>query len=52
MFSDDGGRSWSETKELASSRLDKADYPQLLDYGNQGYLVWNTGKEGLKVIPL
>jgi hypothetical protein len=52
MFSDDGGRSWSETKELASSSLDKADYPLLLAYGNQGYLVWNTGKEGLKVIPL
>ncbi len=52
MFSDDGGRSWSDAKELASSGSDKADYPQLLAYGNQGYLVWNTEKEGLKVIPL
>jgi hypothetical protein len=52
MFSDDGGRSWGDTKELASSSSDKADYPQLLSYGNQGYLVWNTVKEGLTVIPL
>jgi hypothetical protein len=52
MFSDDGGRSWGDTKELASSSSDKADYPQLLAYGNKGYLVWSTGKEGLTVIPL
>jgi hypothetical protein len=52
MFSDDGGRSWGDKKELASSSSDKTDYPQLLAYGNQGYLVWNTLKEGLTVIPL
>lgn len=52
MFSDDGGRSWGDTKELASSSSDKTDYPQLLAYGNQDYLVWNTLKEGLRVIPL
>jgi hypothetical protein len=52
MFSDDGGRSWGVTKELSSSSSDKTDYPQLLAYGNQGYLVWNTLKEGLTVIPL
>jgi len=53
MFSDDGGRSWGDTKVLAtSSSSGKTDYPQLLTYGNQGYLVWNTEKEGLKLIPL
>nr|WP_232415426.1 MULTISPECIES: sialidase family protein [Methylotenera] len=51
MFSEDGGRSWSDTKELAST-ADKADYPQLLQYHQQVYLAWNTQKEGFKLIPL
>lgn len=50
MFSDDGGRSWGETKEILSS-ADKADYPQLITQNQQVFLAWNT-KEGLKVIPL
>jgi hypothetical protein len=52
IFSDDGGRSWSDAMELTSSTSDKVDYPQLLANGSQVYLIWNTGNEGLKVVPL
>lgn len=51
MFSDDGGRSWSDAKVLAST-ADKADYPQLMQHDKQVYLAWNTLKEGFKLIPL
>ena len=50
-FSDDGGRSWSEAKTVASTG-DKADYPQLLAKDNQPFLVWNTLKDGLQIIAL
>ena len=51
MYSEDGGRSWGESKPLAST-TDKADYPILLAKDNQAYLLWNTSKDGLKVLPL
>ena len=51
MFSKDGGRSWSDSKVLAST-TDKADYPILLAKDNQAYLLWNTLKDGLKVMHL
>ncbi|MDP1660223.1 MAG: exo-alpha-sialidase [Methylotenera sp.] len=51
MFSDDGGRSWGDAKALATSS-GKVDYSQLLSSNNQVYLVWNTEKENLQVIPL
>lgn len=51
MFSEDGGRSWSEAKALATT-TDKADYPQLLQHHQQAYLAWNTLKEGFKLIAL
>lgn len=51
MFSQDGGRSWSEAKELAIT-IEKADYPQLLQYQQQVYLAWNTQKDGLQLIAL
>jgi hypothetical protein len=51
MFSDDGGKSWSEAKTLKSS-IQKTDYPILISHHNQAYLVWNTLKEGLQVIAL
>lgn len=51
MFSDDGGRSWGDAKVLATSS-GKVDYPQLLSSNNRVYLVWNTEKENLQVIPL
>ena len=51
IFSDDGGRSWSDAKMLAGT-AQKADYPILLSYKNQAYLVWNTQQTGLQVMPL
>lgn len=51
MFSDDGGRSWQATKLLANTG-GKSDYPHLLGKDGQFYLVWNTVKDGLKVIGL
>ncbi len=41
MFSDNGGRNWNDAKILATT-LVKADYPQLISYGKQVYLSWNT----------
>lgn len=49
MFSDDGGRSWGDTRVLART-ADQSDYPQLIAHEHQVYLVWNTLKEGLQVI--
>ena len=51
LFSDDGGRSWSDSKLLASSEQ-KADYPILLVNKTQPYLAWNTQESGLQVIDL
>jgi hypothetical protein len=51
MFSNDGGRSWSDTKLLASSEQ-KADYPILVQHKTTTYLVWNTQQNGLQVIEL
>ena len=51
MFSADGGRNWGDTSIIAST-MDKADYPQLLAKGNQPFLVWNTLKDGLKLVGL
>lgn len=51
IFSDDGGKSWSEAKTLKSS-TQKTDYPILIPHHNQAYLVWNTLQEGLQVIAL
>ncbi|MEI8361775.1 MAG: exo-alpha-sialidase [Betaproteobacteria bacterium] len=51
MFSEDGGRSWGDASAIAST-MDKADYPQLLAKGNQPFLVWNTLKDGLKLVGL
>lgn len=51
QFSDDGGKSWIETKTLASTQQ-KADYPFLTSHKNQVYLVWNTLQNGLQVLAL
>lgn len=51
MHSGDGGRSWSDTKPLASTHQ-KADYPFLLHHKKTTYLVWNTQQEGLQVLSL
>lgn len=50
MYSEDGGRSWSAAKILASS-ANKADYPELIHKGKQVYLSWNT-LQGYQLIPL
>ncbi len=49
--SNDGGKSWSETKTLATTQQ-KADYPNLIAHKNQVYLSWNTSKDGLQLIAL
>ncbi len=41
MTSDDGGQSWSETKNLLSIK-GKVDYPQLLPFKDNVYLAVNT----------
>jgi Neuraminidase (sialidase) len=51
MQSDDGGRNWNTSKSLASTE-GKTDYPQLLGYGGQTYLLWNTAAQGLVNIKL
>jgi hypothetical protein len=51
MFSDDGGKSWSDAKQIAST-TEKSDYPHLLIKDSQIYLVWNAAKEGFKLIAL
>lgn len=51
MFSEDGGRSWSDVKTLAYVS-DKADYPILTSHKTTPYLVWNTLQKGLQVIEL
>lgn len=51
MFSEDGGKSWNSPKTLNSTGS-KADYPILIQYKNQSYLVWNTQQEGLIVAAL
>lgn len=51
MFSNDGGKSWNDTKILAETQQ-KSDYPILLSHKNQAYLVWNTLQQGLQIITL
>jgi hypothetical protein len=51
MHSEDGGRSWNESKILANTGA-KADYPFLVQHKNTAYLAWNTQQEGLQVIAL
>ena len=51
MVSDDGGKSWNQEKLLLTTHQ-KDDYPILLQYKHQAYLVWNTQYEGLRMIEL
>jgi hypothetical protein len=51
MMSDDGGRSWHAAKPLVSAE-GKVDYPQLLGYNGQTYLLWNTAAQGLVTVKL
>lgn len=49
--SDDGGRSWTKTREAASTR-GWADYPFLLSDGAGVYLSWLTRPEGYRLLSL
>ncbi len=51
MYSEDGGKSWSDAKIFASTSQN-ADYPFLLKHQNKAYLVWNTQLQGLQVLAL
>lgn len=50
MKSEDEGKSWSN-RQLLMEAAGNADYPILLQYGKQVYLVWNT-QLALQVLPL
>ena len=50
-YSSDGGRSWSEARELAHT-AGAADYPQLVAYQGQAYLAWNTASDGFRLIEI
>lgn len=50
MKSDDEGKSWGD-KQMLVEATGNADYPILLQYGKQVYLVWNT-QQALQVLPL
>jgi hypothetical protein len=51
MTSADGGNSWSEPKELATT-TDASDHPLLLSDGRHTYLSWLTRAEGYRLTPL
>ncbi len=50
-FSENDARDWSAEKKLLTTE-EKADYPQLLSDGKTPYLLWNTQKNGLKIVNL
>ena len=51
MYSVNGGISWSEPTRLMSS-AGATDYPQPLINGEKVLVVWNTAKEGLRIVPI
>ncbi|SHL19320.1 hypothetical protein SAMN05216428_101412 [Nitrosospira sp. Nsp11] len=51
MYSVNGGVSWSEPTRLMSS-AGATDYPLPLINGEKVLVVWNTAKEGLRIIPI
>jgi len=50
-FSDNAARDWSAEKVLFTTE-EKTDYPHLLSDGKTPYLIWNTQKNGLKILNL
>ena len=50
MKSDDEGKSWGD-RQLLVDADGNADYPILLQFAQQVYLVWNT-QSALRVLPL
>lgn len=51
MTSSNGGRSWSQPEELATT-ADASDHPLLSSDGRHTYLSWLTRAEGFRLIPL
>ena len=51
MYSVNGGVSWSEPAHLMSS-AGATDYPIPLINGEKVLVVWNTAKEGLRIVPI
>ena len=51
MYSNDSGESWSEPLRLMESD-GATDYPVPLIGGRKVLVVWNTAKEGLRILPI
>jgi hypothetical protein len=51
MYSVNGGVSWSQPTRLMSS-VGATDYPLPLINGEKVLVVWNTAKEGLRIVPI
>ena len=51
MYSTDGGSSWSKPTRLMES-AGATDYPIPLIGGKRILIVWNTAKEGLRIVPI
>jgi hypothetical protein len=51
MYSVNGGVSWSEPTRFMSS-TGATDYPLPLINGEKVLVVWNTAKEGLRIVPI
>ena len=49
--STDGGRSWSEGREVAAT-AGASDHPFLLGRSGEPYLAWHTATEGFRLLPL
>lgn len=51
MHSNDGGASWGEPQRLMES-AGATDYPVPLISSSKVLIVWNTAKEGLRILPI
>jgi hypothetical protein len=51
MYSTDAGSSWSKPMRLMES-AGATDYPVPLIDGKKIFIVWNTAKEGLRIVPI
>jgi hypothetical protein len=51
MYSNDSGESWSSPLRLMQS-AGATDYPLPLIGGRKVLIIWNTAKEGLRILPL
>lgn len=49
IASSDGGKHWSETKQVLASTMGGADQPRLLASKDGALLVWNTAQQGMIV---